>query len=174
MFKLHSIARRSTSIILLATSAIFLIGCATTPAKPRERYAGVDAIDTLPPQMVTGKWQVRILNQTEDERESWQNTEMQSVTIFNEDGTMLNITKSGPMGLELHTSGKWSLSESLLTSAATSTENKSTNPLGAIAAGFLNSFKDNMSGTANVYEASESRLLVVNEEQGVALEYLRL
>lgn len=170
----HAIVHTISRFIILASIALFLVSCATTPAKPRERYSGVDSVDTLSPKMLLGNWRVNIANPTEDENESWANTEMQSVTTFRDDGTLLSIIKSGPMGLELHTSGTWSLADSLLTTSAISTENKSDNLLGTLAAGFLTSFKDNMTGTANIYEATDDKLLLVNEEQGVAIEYTRI
>lgn len=156
-------------LVLIAITAIMLSSCAVTAPK-RAPYAGADNIGAISPAQILGTWRSRIVNPIEGE--DGNTTEF----TFASDGTMTG-TSSGNAGgqvLAFSMSGSWQIEGERISTTVESMEETSGNPIAALAQGFVSSLTNDRSTVLNVYEASDSRLVVVAEDTGQAQEWLRV
>ena len=157
--------------ILLATvcaATVAVAGCSTTPP-PRTAYDGPDRVTTVQPAMLIGSWDVRILNPIPGEKN-------QQVTAkYNADGSVVVNSVSTEVGMQMsfRMIGRWSVNGDQITQTLESMEETSGKPINALIRPFVGSMKSRASGTANVYEASSDRVVLVSEH-GQAQELTRL
>lgn len=153
--------------------SLVLIGCATPSQPQRTAYSGTDNVDTVSSAMMVGKWNVSILNPIEGEE-----TIKEVKVNYLADGTVtmttLSQTSSGPMGtVALEMAGSWKIEGDNVWQQLDSIKETSGNTMAKFLVGMMGNFKHKFSGTANVYEASSNRLVLVSEE-GQAQELIRI
>ena len=156
------------ALLLSASIGVLASGCSLTPP-PRTPYAGADTVGEINSDMLLGSWNVRVLNPLEGEENN------QSDMRFNSDGTMVmnsSINNEG-MPFAMRMTGRWSVAADLVTMAVESVEETSGSPMAGFLAPMLDSYKDRMVGSANVYEASANRIVLVTGEGDMAQELTR-
>lgn len=166
-----AVARPTHRTVLLPAVCVLVIlvaGCNTTPP-PRPAYNGPDRISTVQPAMLVGSWQVRVLNPVQGEVSN-------NVTVkYTADGGVVMETVGKEMGMEmsLRMIGRWSASGDTITQTLESIEDMSGKPMNALLRPFMGRLKTRASGTANIYEATRDRVVLVSEH-GQAQELTRL
>lgn len=147
---------------------VFLSACATTSAPNIEPYAGKDNVGAVNDSMFVGKWNVRQLNAPEGIPQS------DSQATISQDGSIVVISDNSSSGvnLKLQMTGTWQASGNKLKTQMESIKEISGNPMGGLLVKMMSSMTSDMSGEAEVYEATKSRFVVVGKE-GVAVEYTR-
>ncbi|MFK7964388.1 MAG: hypothetical protein AB8C46_10545 [Burkholderiaceae bacterium] len=165
MHKPHSHSRHTLAAVLVA---LLVSACGTTSSPSIEPYAGKDNVGAVNPSMFVGEWNVRLLNPPKGYRPN------ESRATFSQDGSVVMVTddSSSGMNLKLQLIGRWQATGDTLQMQMESIKETSGNPLGGLIAGMMNSMKERMTGTVNVYEATDNRIVVVGEE-GQATEYSR-
>ncbi len=144
---------------------VFFIGsviaaCVTPP--PRIPYAGADTVGAVNKNMLLGHWKLQILNPIEGEK-------MNSADIrYLNNGTVILNSKSSSSGMAmaLEISGTWSIQGDLVTQKMDSIRETGNNEMAAMMIPFMNSMKDRMSGSANIYSASANSVVLVSNAGG--------
>lgn len=159
---------RTLLLPAICAAAIVLAGCNTTPP-PRPAYDGPDRVTTVQPAMLVGSWQVRVLNPIQGEDKN-------NVTVkYTADGGVVMETVGNEMGMDmsLRMIGRWSANGDTITQTLESIEDTSGKPMNALLRPFMGRLKTRASGTANVFEATRDRVVLVSEH-GQAQELTRL
>jgi len=153
-----------TSALLLVT--IFLVAaCGATPK--RTPYSGADQIGEVDPALLVGKWSISVLNPIGEENNS---TITQS---FNQDGTWESIVippaeqteQFGPLQYKGH--GVWQVNGESIVSNLDGLEETTGNKLGGMMKAIASALIPK-SSSANVYEISDSRIVLVHDKTGQA------
>jgi hypothetical protein len=120
--------------------------------------------------MLVGSWSVRILNPLEGEEAN------QVTAKYNADGSVVVDSVSTEVGMQmsLRMIGRWSVDGDRITQTLESIEETSGKPINALMRPFMGRLKSRASGTANIYEASANRVVLVSDESGQAQELTRL
>lgn len=166
MYKLFAIFFMSFTIILFN-------GCASMSQPERAAYTGADNFGTVKPDILIGNWNIRILNPAEGE-------EAQKMTsTYKSDGTVVINTQSSasanPIGnIVLEMTGTWSIEGENVVLHLDSIRETSGNQIASLMVGMLGNMKKSLSGTANIYEASTDRIVLVSTEGGQAQEWTRI
>jgi hypothetical protein len=158
------------AVVLLVLS-LLISACSSMMSKPtREAYAGPDNITTVEKAMLVGLWNGRSLNPIEGESAQFTVNYLangQVVTLLD------NAAQSSALGnMKFEVSGTWQVQGEQLVQQAGSVREVSGSKMGGLMAGLMNGMKKEMSGTANVYEATEQRVVLVSDD-GQALELTR-
>ncbi len=158
----------AAGLVGLSLFAGSLTSCSFSPPK-RTAYTGADTVDTVDPSMFLGTWDVRILNPIEGEED------YSMVITYKEDGTMEANSEGGQEGMRMafRMLGRWTIEGDVINQTMESIEETSGNSMAAFLKPILNSNKKNASGSANVYDSSADRLILVSVEQGQAQELTR-
>jgi len=162
---------KTRAAIATALLVVFLSACSTTSmnSPPKiEPYAGKDNVGAVNDSMFIGQWTVRQLNPPEGVPQS------DSLATISKDGSIVVISDSAASGvnLKLQMTGTWQASGNMLKTQMESIKEISGNPMGGLLVKMMSSMTADMSGEAEVYEATQNRFVVVGKE-GVAVEYTR-
>ncbi len=119
--------------------------------------------------MIIGNWSGRVLNPVQGQPTN------NFTATFSQDGKTVYNVDNGQSGMNLKFQmiGTWTVEGDLITTQLDSINEVSGNALGGLMAKMMSSMRDRMSGSANVYEASANRLVLVGKE-GQAQEFTRL
>lgn len=162
--------------LALVVPIVAVCGCASLiPSEPeRPDYLGADEVTTVSPDMLTGLWDVTILNPIEDEA-----NELDQVS-FGEDGSYqgqftVDEEEDGmPEDMTFRVTGRWSVSgESVVLSDGEVEAVDDEDGFGQMVTGFINRYMRDTDAELNVYEASEDHLVLVDED-GQARRYDRV
>jgi len=154
----------STSLFLLV-SICLLSACGTTPK--RAPYSGADQIGEVDPTLLIGNWNISVLNPIGEENNN-------SITqSFNQDGTWESIVippaeqteQLGPLQYKGH--GGWQVNGESIVSNLDGLEETTGNKLGGVMQAIVAALIPK-SSSANVYEMSDSRIVLVHEKTGQA------
>lgn len=166
MLKLNSTLLASLTV----SAAICLLsaGCSLTPPT-RTPYSGADTVGEINPDMLLGSWNVRVLNPLEGEEGN------QTDASYHADGTVVVNSRSNNEGMSLamRMLGRWRIEGDMVMLSMESIEETSGNAMAALMIPMLNSYKDRANGSANVYESSDGRLIMVVTDGGQAQELTR-
>lgn len=157
------------TVLMTGLLAVFLAGCASSAPPPPPPYSGPDNVGAVNKNMIIGQWSGRLLNPVQGQPNNG------FTAAFNADGsTVYDVTdtQSG-MGLKLQMVGTWSIQGDQITTQLDSVREVSGNALGGLMAKMMSGMRDRMGGSANVYEASANRLVLVGKE-GQAQEFTRI
>lgn len=160
---------RNARLLAAGLLALGLAGCAAMgPPPPPPPYTGADNVGAVQKSMIVGNWRGRILNP----REGTPSTPY-DVTYAQDGSTVykINDSRSG-MNLQMQMLGTWQVEGDLVRVTLESIKETSGNALGGMMATFMSGMKDRMTGTANVYEASANRVVLVGTD-GQAVELTR-
>ena len=137
----------------------------------RAPYTGADNVGPLANDMLIGNWSVKVLNPIEGEQSG-------GVTdvSYSADGTIVMNANPSAQGMDmaLRMTGSWAIEGDLVTQTLESIEETSGSQLGALLKPFLNGMKNRATGSANIFEASADRVILVSTGDGQALEYTRI
>ena len=152
--------------------SLLVISCAFSPPE-RMAYGGADSVSTISPDMLVGNWNIRILNPIEGE-----DTIKNIRADYRPNGTVvmktLTQTTTGPMGtVALEMTGSWTIEGDYVRQQLNDIKETSGNSVANFLIGMMGSAKERFSGTANVYEASVQRVVLVSDN-GQAQELTRL
>lgn len=165
--------RTFNSLVISALLMIFVAGCASMSQPNRPAYSGLDGVGMVNGNMLVGTWNGRILNPIEGEQG------MEFTIEYRGDGTATSNSKmkdisGGMMGaMEFEVTGTWKVDGDKIIQEAQEVREVSGNKLGGMVASMMGGMKKNMTGTANVYEASADRIVFVADE-GQAQELTRV
>lgn len=158
------------TIGLLAAS-LTISSCASLTPPVRPDYTGADSVSSAQPSQLVGSWRVTELNPYPD-------AEPQDTVIeYRADGTVRGeVTPSGEtaalMGdIRFEFLGQWSLDGDTVVHEDVTMNTIGGNGMAAMMAKMINS-SENISGSANIYELSGSRIVMVGED-GNATQYVR-
>ncbi|NOY71887.1 MAG: hypothetical protein GXP14_05840 [Gammaproteobacteria bacterium] len=161
-------------VIFFISSAVVLFnGCASMSQPERAAYTGADNIGAIKPEILIGNWNIKLLNPVEGE-------EMQKlISTYKSDGTVVMKAQSSasnnPMGnIVLEMTGTWSIEGEHVVLQLDSIRETSGNAIASLMVGMLGNMKKSLSGTANIYEASVDRIVLVSTEGGQAQEWTRI
>lgn len=162
---------RSRAAITATVLTVLLSACSTTSmnsAPKIDPYTGKDNVGAVNDSMFVGQWTVRQLNPPAGVPQS------DSLATISQDGSIVVISDSSSSGvnLKLQMTGTWQASGNVLKTQMESIEEISGNPMGGLLVKMMSSMTKDMSGEAEVYEATKNRFVVVGKE-GVAVEYTR-
>ncbi len=161
----------TNTVKLISAFALLLTAAAcATKAPVRSTYSGADNVGAVTKDMLLGNWSVRVLNPIEGEDSGVTNAS------YNADGTVvMNANPSAQgMDMKLRMTGSWAVNGDVVTQTLESIEETSGSQLGALLKPFLSGMKNNATGSANIYEASADRVVLVSTDDGQALEYTRI
>lgn len=157
------------ALALVFILSLSIAGCATK-APPRIAYTGADSVGAITSDMLLGNWSVTVLNPHEGEQSG--------VTDVSYDagGTMvMNASPSAPgMEMKLRMTGTWQIQGDLVSQTLETIEDTSGSTLGSLLKPLMAGIKNRATGTANIFEASADRIVLVSTNDGQALEYTRL
>ena len=158
------LAALSLSVSICLTST----GCSLGPPT-RTPYVGVDSVGEISPNMLVGSWDVRVLNPIEGEERN------QTDAHYKQDGTVVINSSSNNEGMSLamRMTGRWRIEGDMVMLTMESIEETSGNAMAALMMPMLNSMKDRATGSANVFESGDGRLVMVATEGGQAQELTR-
>ena len=159
----------SRSVICAITLLFAITGCASK-APVRSAYSGADSVGAVSSDMFVGNWSVRVLNPIDGEQPGVSNVS------YSADGTIVMNTNSSNQGFDmaLRMTGSWQVEGDLVVQTLESIEETSGSNLGVLIKPLLAGMKDRATGSANVYEASANRIVLVSVEDGQAVEYTRI
>ncbi|MCB1756373.1 MAG: hypothetical protein KDJ38_12675 [Gammaproteobacteria bacterium] len=158
---------------VLILVVLLLAACASLSPPKRAAYTGQDQVGAVDANMLIGSWNGEILNPIEGEQDTVYKIE------YRADGTVTSYSRtkdsSGVMGpMEFEITGTWKVDGELVTQTAEEIREVSGNKLAAMVASMMGSMKEKMTGTANIYEASADRIvLVADEGQAQALTRIK-
>ncbi len=160
---------RLRSVFIATITLIATVGCASK-APVRPAYNGADGVGALSADMLIGNWNVTVLNPHQGEQGG-----VTSVS-YSEDGTVVMNADTDGQGIDmqLKMTGSWQIQGELVSQTLESIEETSGSALGVLVKPLLSAMKERSTGTANVYEATADRVVLVSSEDGQALEYTRL
>ncbi len=152
----------------LALTSI-ITGCASSgPAESAPPYTGKDQVGAVSKQMFIGKWSGRVLNPVRGQ------TTNNFTATFSQDGkTVYTVDGQSGMNLKFQMFGTWTVQGDNIATQLESVREMSGNPLGGMMARMMSGMREQMSGSANVYEATANRLVIVSDH-GQAQELTRL
>ena len=160
---------RNARLLAAGLLTLGLAGCAAMgPPPPPPPYTGADNVGAVQKSMLVGNWVGRSLNPREGSKSPVYNV------TYSQDGSTVyevNDAQSG-MNLQLQMVGTWQVEGDLIRVQLESIKETSGNALGGMMATFMSGMKDRMNGTANVYEASANRVVLVGTDGG-AVELTR-
>lgn len=152
----------------LALTAL-VAGCASSgPAESAPPYTGKDQVGAVSKSMIVGKWSGRVLNPV-----SGQTTNNFTATFSQDGKTVYTVDGQSGMNLKFQMIGTWTVQGENLATQLESVRELSGNPLGGMMARMMSGMRERMSGSANVYEATANRLVIVSDN-GQAQELTRL
>lgn len=156
-------------IVLLVTS---LGGCATTTGPSVPPYTGADSVTEATPNAFIGSWDLTILNPRDGQETH------PTVVNYNGNGDFSGtITPTGQSvailgDADLIMTGTWSTDNGFLTHHDVQMSSSGDNPLASFMTSLMNGMASNLGGTADIYELSDSHVILVAED-GVATRYDR-
>lgn len=157
------------SIVLLAVS---VSACAFgKPDKPTP-YTGPDTVSTAEPGDFIGTWQTEVINPLPGSETN------ATLVTYREDGSFsATITPEAESASPLNDTpfvirGRWSTESGRITHDDVEIKSLGDDPLATVLATLLNDTRDDLGGTANLYERSSTHLILVSPD-GVATRYLR-
>ncbi|MFK8079919.1 MAG: hypothetical protein AB8B97_06525 [Granulosicoccus sp.] len=158
-----------TTILLLCT--VLATGCSSLKTPVRPDYPGADSVSTADAAQLVGVWSVSDLN-------PYPGNEPQTTTIeYRDDGTVtgLVVPKGDGMealgNLEFELTGNWVLDGDVLSHENMTMKSTNGNAMGGLLSKIVNS-RPAVSGQANIYELSDTRIVMVGSD-GAAMEYVR-
>ncbi|MGH1357328.1 MAG: hypothetical protein ACRBC3_01055 [Burkholderiaceae bacterium] len=160
----------TTKVTAAAALAIVIAGCASSGSSQSiPPYTGKDQVGAVSKDMIIGNWSGRVLNPVQGQPTN------NFTATFSQDGKTVYNVDNGQSGMNLKFQmiGTWTVEGDLITTQLDSINEVSGNALGGLMAKMMSSMRDRMSGSANVYEASANRLVLVGKE-GQAQEFTRL
>lgn len=159
-------------VSLVVPIALAVVSCAVTPPA-RAPYTGPDNIAAISSDMIVGHWKVKILNPIEGEE-----TVKEARANYFPDGTIVLTAESqnsaasmGNMVLEM--TGSWSIEGGSVRQQLETIEETTGNTMAKFLIGLMGNVKDRYTGTANLYEADDNRLVLVSDD-GQAQELTRI
>jgi len=167
---------KSTGKLLLsAILATSLASCASFKPEPRPAYTGADQVGAVDANMLIGTWQIKNLNPLPSE------PSINAQITFNSDGSTSGYSKmddgdsENPFGrMEMEMQGNWSVNGDSVNQTITSLEEVTGNPAAKFGIAIAQGFSKGKTQAGNVYEASADRLVIVNEEEGLAQLFTRV
>ncbi len=159
----------ATTLIALA---VVLTGCATTSAPSVPPYSGTDQITEASSDAFLGEWDLTILNPRKG-----QETNPTTVTynanglftgLISPTGQSASILGNDKLGM----TGSWSVAGGLLRHESVEVSSSGDNAVASFMASLMNNVSQDIGGTANIYELSNSHIVLVGED-GVATRYDR-
>ena len=169
---MSSKARRPFIIGGLVLSMTVSACVALTPPD-RPVYTGPDVVSSIDASQLVGSWVTRELNPFPGE-----DVQQESTIEYRDDGSLRGLlipktegaTVLGEMKFEI--TGNWQVDGDTLIHTNIEVNSTSDNAMGAMISQMMNSSARNIAGTANVYEATADRIVMVGED-GAAIEYRR-
>lgn len=167
-----TISRTTILAISLTLSSILASSCASTKPPPRPDYTGNDQVSAISADQLVGTWLVTPLNPYPGEGDQ------ETVIEYLGNGTVSGqITPQGEGAAALGStsftmSGDWSVNGDTVSHANISMEENSGSTMGALLSQIINSSTHNVAGSANVYELSDNRIVMVGSD-GAAMQYVR-
>jgi len=158
--------------LLFMLVSIFLLSACTTAPK-REPYAGPDQVGEVDSTLLVGHWKINVLNPIGEENK---NIITQS---YNQDGTWESTVippaeQTDQFGeLQYKGEGQWQVNGDMIVSNLNSLEETTGNKLGGMMQAIVSALIPK-SSTVNVYEVSESRIVLVHEKTGQATALERI
>ena len=162
---------RPARLLTAAACTAALAACATPSEPPPPApvtYAGADNVGAIDAAMITGNWTARILNPAYGSEPS------PYEISYAPDGSMtytMDDTQSG-LKMKLRGEGTWQVRGEEVVAQIESVKDISGSAISGLIARMMTSMKDRMTGSANVYEASADRVVMVGQD-GVAVELTR-
>lgn len=151
--------------------ALLLTGCSSLKAPQRPDYTGADNVTTAMATQLIGTWIVSDLN-------PYPGNESQTTTIeYRDDGTVRGTMIPGDKGMEafgkmeFELTGNWILNGDIVSHENVTMSSTSDNAMADLVSNIINS-RPAITSTANIYELSDSRMILVGSD-GNAMEYLR-
>ncbi|MEE9320767.1 MAG: hypothetical protein V3U76_10010 [Granulosicoccus sp.] len=167
-----TLSRASALVASLALSSILASSCASTKPPVRPDYTGNDQVSAVSAGQLFGKWLVTSLNPYPGEGDQ------QTVIEYHSNGTVsgqitLQSEAAAALGsTSLTMSGDWSVDGDIVSHANISMEESSGSAMGALLSKMINSSSRNVAGSANIYELSDNRIVMVGSD-GAAMQYIR-
>ena len=159
-------------ISALTLSLVLANGCDSTKPPIRPDYEGSDQITSIDTEQLIGTWLVTSLNPYPEEGEQ------QTVIEYRSDGTVGGQIKlqgegAAALGSTAFTlSGEWNVDGDTVTHSHITMEESSGSAMGALLSKIVNSSTRNVAGSANVFEMSAERIVMVGTD-GAAMQYIR-
>lgn len=154
--------------------SLLLGACASMAPPERPPYTGADTVSTASSSQLLGTWQVRELNPIADAPE--QRTEITYQAGGKVIGTVIPAKQDGldAFGdMQFEVTADWTLTGDILTHANVNMRETTGNKLAAMMTALVNQNSQAIAGSANIYELSADRMVLVGED-GAAMEYLRI
>jgi len=154
-----------TTLSALLVSIYLTSACGTTPK--REPYSGPDQVGEVNSALLVGSWEINVLNPIGEENN---NTITQS---FHQDGTWESTVippaeQTDQFGDLLYKGqGQWQINGDLIVTELNNLEETTGNKFGGMMQSIVSALVPKTS-TVNVYELSESRIVLVHEKTGQA------
>lgn len=160
--------RLLAGLILPLAMAVALSSCSTTPPA-RTPYTGADKVQAVSQDMLLGRWNVKVLNPIEGEEVN------SAIAHYREDGTVvIEATTNTGVELKMEMDGTWQVQGNTVVQQLTEIRETGGDPVAKLMMPLMNAFKDRMGGTADIYEATANRVVLVSAESGQAQELTRL
>ncbi|HFD87090.1 MAG TPA: hypothetical protein ENJ35_05395 [Gammaproteobacteria bacterium] len=157
--------KQLTHMGFVAITILLMASCASLPLSGPKRpaYTGKDTVTAVNPSAFIGTWRVKILNPTEGEKHP------KLTYTYKPGGTVMMISDNrntgNPMSdMVLEMTGSWKIHNGIITQKLVSVRETSGNKFAGIVVGVMNSFKNKLSGDANVYTLEPNRIVLVSED----------
>jgi hypothetical protein len=160
-------------IFFISFAIILSSSCASMSQPKRSAYAGPDNIGAIKPEMLIGNWRHRQLNpiQGEDTQEVTSTYKANGTAVMN---VKPKVAADNPMeNIAMEMTGTWSIEGENIIMRLESMRETSGNKIASFMTGILGNMKKKLSGTANIYEASANRIVLVSTD-GQAQELTRI
>ncbi len=155
----------------LLAAVLAISGCASMSPPVRPDYTGADSVSSADASQLLGSWRINPLNPYPD-------AEPQETTVeYMADGTVLGETVPGGESAALlgdtrfQFRGTWSLDGDTVVHKDVQMSTTGGNAMASMMARMISS-RQNISGSANIYELSANRIVMVGDD-GNATEYVR-
>jgi len=163
--------RHQLASVALLLSVTMLASCTSFKAPVRPDYRGVDNVNTVDPTQLVGTWISTELN-------PYPGTKANSTPIeYRSDGTVkgtMTLEEEGMQALDdmkFELNGNWFLAMGVVYHQNITVKSLSDSALGTSISDLINR-RPAISGQANIYEISDSRMVMVSSD-GTAMEYVR-
>lgn len=153
------------------SALFFMLLCSCSTGQPvRTPFITPDLVQAVSQDMIVGRWAVRILNPLEGEPASG------GVVEYKSDGTVFAQSASNSAGVDMQfeMNGTWATEGEMVRATMESIRETTGNPVAQLMLSLLDSLKETHSGTANILEASQNRLVLVANDGGQAQELTRI
>ncbi len=163
---------RSLRNLVVLTAIAFTQACAIPAAEKPKKYVGTDTVGTFTADQIVGNWRMTPLQYSPTAEDPI------VVVRINADGTAV-ARSTPPEGTEINfafeSTGTWQIVGDQLSTEMTSMKEVSGNQAAALVGSLMKGLvrKDQLSGTANPYVLTTTRMVLVNEE-GHGVQYDRI